>query len=255
MSGIIPDILAVDIASDAEAAFQIMEDIANSLKGLAFGLTGRHDHALALDTINGDPPNTAPSFIVPDSDILRDDQWNGYEFVMTSGVANGTVYVITDVTESDNRIHVAENLFADGVLDGDTFRLKGHRHNGQIGREVDVKNIIGFIGSFWPKDSIRPITSGSCPTGWTDISATYNGRYLVPGANPVATGGTGFHTHPGSGVSAGVNAGALAPPQFSGVAYNYHSGPGTAQHFHEPSALDSITTDPLFRTIKLCKKN
>lgn len=247
MSGIIPDILAVDVAPDAEAAFQIMEDIANSLKGLAFGLTGRHDYALALDTINGDPPNTAPSYIVPSSDILRDDQWNGYEFIMTSGAANGTVYVITDVTESDNRIHVAENLFADGVLDGDTFRLKGHRHNDQIGKDVAPSDIEGL--RIWAVGAIVPQTSGDCPTGWTDISATHNNRFVQRRIGGLTTGGTSSHSH-GAGVSPLIGAGAFGFG-FGAGAFDLKAD---ADHKHI-QALVATATEPLFRTIKLCRKN
>lgn len=251
MSGIIPDILAVDVASDAEAAFQIMEDIANSLKGLAFGLTGRHDYALTLDTINGDPPNTAPSFIVPDSDILRDDQWNGYEFVMTSGTTNGIVYVITDVTESDNRIHVAENLFADGVRDGDTFRLKGHRHNDQIGKDVAVTDISGL--RTWVAGAIIPQTSGSCPTGWTDLSASFNGRFMKLSFTGSANSGSGSHGHTG-GVSGTIPAGANDVQVGAGP--HAHSAVANIEYQHQHVlTLPSSSPEPLFRTIKLCRKN
>ena len=251
MSGIIPDILAVDVASDAEAAFQIMEDIANSLKGLAFGLTGRHDYALAMDTINGDPPNTAPSFIVPDSDILRDDQWNGYEFIMTSGAASGTVYVITDVTESDNRIHVAENLFADGVLDGDTFRLKGHRHNDQVGKDVLEEDIAGI--RLWVAGAIVPQISGSCPTGWTDISATYNNRFVHPTTTgAVVTSGSGSHDH-------GVSQTGLIPSGSADVGISAggfdHAAVTTREYDHRHSISLVSPIEPLFRSIKLCRKN
>jgi len=251
MSGIIPDIDSGDIQALEECAYQLLDDFSLSLAGLATALTGRSSYVLPLDTIDGDPPNTTPSYIVPDSDIRRDDQFNSYEILMTSGTASGNKYTITDTTESNNRIHVAENLYSEGVRDGDTFRIMGHRHNGQVGRDVLVDNLIGFEGGAWPQGAVMVQVSGSCPTGWTDVSSTYNNRFLGPRNGAVQTGGSGSHIH-NLNDSGGVAAGTQNMSTSAAGMYDWQLP--TSDHVHSGSTLAPASPEPEYRTIKLCRK-
>lgn len=153
------DAAAAPIPSDAEVDFKspgseaLFFKLQRSLQIIQGHVTG--NGKILAGALDANPPNTAPSYIEDANPtfgtIDLDDKFNQYEVKFLSGALTSQIYTITDTTASNDRIHVAENLFALGALSGDTYEIIGHRHTG---RESEVV-IVGDINNFTAKASYQ----------------------------------------------------------------------------------------------------
>jgi len=98
---------------------------------------------LMLDTgISGsataDPTNVANSVFTDAAAVWTDDLHNGRTLLMTSGTCKGLFYKINDTDDAGNTLTINDNLFTEGVRNGDNYKilydlidnLDGHDHDG-----------------------------------------------------------------------------------------------------------------------------
>ncbi len=63
------------------------------------------------------------------------------------------------------------------------------------------------IGSIFRSGDLMLSTLTNAPSGWTDVSATYNNKFLrISSGTPLSTGGNDNHTHNGGGLTAASHA-------------------------------------------------
>ena len=126
---------------------------------------------LMLDTgISGsataDPTNVANSVFTDAVAVWTDDLHNGRTLLMTSGTCKGLFYKINDTDDAGNTLTINDNLFAEGVRNGDTYKilydlidnLDGHDHDGVNSRKGIVSSI--YTGTYTGDGSLGQAIAG-----------------------------------------------------------------------------------------------
>ncbi|MBU0846858.1 hypothetical protein KKH23_06665 [Patescibacteria group bacterium] len=126
---------------------------------------------LMLDTgISGsataDPTNVANSVFTDAVAVWTDDLHNGRTLLMTSGTCKGLFYKILDTDDAGNTLTINDNLFAEGVRNGDTYKilydlidnLDGHDHDGVNSRKGIVSSI--YTGTYTGDGSLGQAIAG-----------------------------------------------------------------------------------------------
>ena len=111
-----------------------------------------------------------------------------------------------------------------------------------------------FVTGDWILSSV-----GTAHTGWTEVSATYAGKYIRIGATGLATGGSATHTHERGSFtvsgSTGTNSGAQVPTTPG-------AGTNASPHGHTHTFSGNVTgtsatgaNAPLFVDIRIFQKD
>lgn len=105
----------------------------------------------------------------------------------------------------------------------------------------------GSAGIMMPSGAVFFMITGSCPTGSTDVSATYTDKFLMVNATAGSTGGSATHSHdvPYDSWATGGS--------YSGNGYVVVGGASTNNSANADEATDSASSLPPYITAKLCK--
>ncbi len=148
---------------------------------------------LLLDTgvggaIDSDPPDDTTGYLVDTGASFANDQHNNRTTLITSGLAKGNMYEISDTEAANNRIeHADDNLYADGVREADTYKIlydclvntTGHNHD-------DVNSAIitlptGLASILAVEDTATEYTKAATGAGYTTYCTHY--IYIPAGAD------------------------------------------------------------------------
>lgn len=108
-----------------------------------------------------------------------------------------------------------------------------------------------------PSGAVYFMLTGSCPTGTTDVSATYSNLFLRVNAIAGSTGGADTHTHTSGSYAV---SGTTSAPTTGGDAAGSGASGSNATHVHTYSANVTGTSAsgnnvPAYVTAKLCQIN
>ena len=187
----------------------LMLRIIGNMFSLATMVDGRPNSQFKAQADGAPPDNGATSLLtldtITENVFERDDQYNTKYILVTSGPASGQgVNSRFPITDSDSTAQtftvglneIGENLFDAGMLDGNTFEVIGHVHDGIDGEKIsaadlDTTNGPGFVPQFgiiiWRQ-------SNTCPPGFTRVT-DFDARFLQGQDTPGGTGGATTHVH------------------------------------------------------------
>lgn len=89
-------------------------------------------------TATADPTNVANSVFTDAAAVWTDDLHNGRTILITNGTGKGLFYKINDTDDAGNTLTINDNLYTDGIRNGDGYKilydlienLDGHDHDG-----------------------------------------------------------------------------------------------------------------------------
>ena len=236
---VLRDILGNEIDFKSAIDEDLMERIIGNLFSLATMVDGRPNSQFKAQADGNPTDDGATSDLTLDTItegvFERDDQYNTKYILVTSGPASGqgvdSRFPITDSDQSGQVFtcglnEIGENLVDAGMVDGNTFEVIGHVHDGVDGEKISAKDLDttngpGFVPQF---GIIIWLQSNSCPSGFTRVTIL-DGKYLKGAATQGGTGGNLTHNH--AVISAG-GGGAIGAGNFSATSSDNHEPP-----FHE----------------------
>lgn len=225
------DVAVIRETNDNEVDFQ--SPLSEEIMMVAFrdaireveDLVVSNGRGLLVGVVDADPPDQANSYI-EDADptvgsINRADKFNGLTLLMLDGDAEGNLYKITDTDATNKRIVVAENLYDEGVREGDSYQVLGHRHD-------EIDSLAAVVSANIAK---------SLHTSSGTFTPTKTGTYKV-----TVVGGGGQGGGNGSSYHAGGGGGACAIKFLTltaGVNYTVTIGAGGTSQSNQNSAGSS----------------
>lgn len=190
LSTLISDIANSEIDFKSPLAEDLFKRFRDNIV-LTLAAVASDSNNLLKGVIDANPPNIANSYItdaVPtNGTINRDDKFNGLYLRFTSGaIFTGNQYNRYKITDTDaalSRIYVAENLFTEGALLGDTYEIVGHAHDAldypadRAGEFISMRALVNLAEGFrLTQNQIDALTD---PNGLRPTSASIT--------NPLAT--------------------------------------------------------------------
>lgn len=133
-------ILSTETDYDSPNSEELMEQIRENHEALMMLLFDTGDSG----TATSDPPDDATGVLTDTGAAYDVDEHNGPRtLLMTSGNANGNIYSIDDTTAT-TLVCTGDNLYADGVRSGDSYKVlydvkvnaDGHDHDGINSKSV-----------------------------------------------------------------------------------------------------------------------
>ena len=122
--------------------------------------------------VDANPPNTTPSYFTDiDPTVGRisfTDKFIDLKVQFLTGAAAGKKFIVTATDATLKRVHVAENLFFEGVLAGDTYQVLGHDHDNV--NSLNVTNITENLRIVSGRTALTNTASGTfetIPFGYT----------------------------------------------------------------------------------------
>ncbi|MBW2030736.1 MAG: hypothetical protein JRJ31_16865 [Deltaproteobacteria bacterium] len=144
---------------------------------------------LLLDTGEGgsatsDPSNDTNGYFYDTAGGWSDDEHNGRTLLIISGAAKGNMYTIDDTDDANDRlVCTGDNLYADGVRSGDSYRILfdvknniwGHDHDGVNSREVVLPD--GTVSAWSDEREVSGSQTGYDTTNAKHIRIFYPGTF------------------------------------------------------------------------------
>jgi len=101
-------------------------------------------------TATADPTNVANSVFTDAAATWTDDLHNGHTLLMTDGACKGLFYKINDTDDAANTLTINNNLFTEGVRNGDGYKilydlinnLDGHDHDNINSKSVALGDAV-----------------------------------------------------------------------------------------------------------------
>jgi hypothetical protein len=128
-------ILDTETDANSPGSEELMSQIRENIEALILLLLGTG----ISGTATSDPSNDANGYFYDTGSAWTDDLHNGRTLLITSGAAKGNMYVIDDTVNGSDRLDcTGDNLYADGVRSGDSYKIlydlkvntDGHDHDG-----------------------------------------------------------------------------------------------------------------------------
>jgi hypothetical protein len=126
-------LLSTETAADSEVTEELMSQIRENWEALLLLFA----HGGASGSLTSDPPDDTTGVATDSGASYATDEHNGRTLLITSGLAKNNLYTIDDTT-STTIVCTGDNLYADGVRDGDDYIVlydiktatHGHDHDG-----------------------------------------------------------------------------------------------------------------------------
>lgn len=142
-----------DSPDNEETYSQIRENIEALLMLMGYaGVSG---------TLTANPPNTTTGVLTDGNKSWTTGAHNGRQVVITGGIAKGNIYTIDD-TGTTSLTCTGDNLYADGVRAGNTYKIFYHVQRGRAHNHDGVNSAI--IGSTISQPMLKT-SMGSVSTG------------------------------------------------------------------------------------------
>jgi hypothetical protein len=133
--GNIRTLLDTETDHDSPGSEELVSQIRENIEALFMSLL---DTGIS-GTATADPSNDANGYFYDTASAWTNDLHNGRTLLITSGSAKGNMYTIDDTVDSTGRLDcTGDNLYADGVRSGDSYKIlydllvntDGHDHDG-----------------------------------------------------------------------------------------------------------------------------
>lgn len=168
--GNIRTLLDTETDHDSPGSEELVSQIRENIEALFMSLldTG------VSGTATSDPSNDANGYFYDTAGGWTNDLHNGRTLLITSGAAKGNMYTIDDTVDASDRLDcTGDNLYADGVRSGDSYKIlydllvntDGHDHDG--------------VNSPAPVLADNYIAKGKLKTGGTNVSGTNTGSVVI----------------------------------------------------------------------------